>query len=152
MECDNIKWKLKKFDELTNQELYKILQLRSEVFVVEQDCVYQDIDDKDQLAYHLFLEDNNSIVAVLRILPENVSFNEMAIGRVIVKKTYRGQGLSKVMMKKAIKFITDNLGKNEIKLSGQAYLTNFYLSLGFEKVSDSYLEDGIEHFEFFYKN
>ena len=109
------------------------------------------MDDKDQIAYHLFLEDGGQVVAVLRILPENVSYEEMAIGRVIVKKSHRGQGLSKIMMKKAIDFIVNDLGKNKIRLSGQAYLTNFYRDFGFKRVSDVYLEDGIDHFEFLFK-
>lgn len=144
-------WKLKKFEELSTVELYEILKLRSEVFVVEQNCPYQDLDDKDKVAYHLFLEDNHCVVAVLRILPEGVSYDETAIGRVIVKKSHRGRGISKDMMKKAIEFIGFNLGKDKIKLSGQAYLTDFYCNLGFKKVSDCYLEDGIEHFEFLYE-
>ena len=86
-----MKWYLKKFDDLTVNELYGILQLRSEVFVVEQDCVYQDMDDKDQPSYHLFLKDNDDVVAVSRIIPEGISYDEMSIGRVVVKKTHRGQ-------------------------------------------------------------
>ncbi|MEE0900932.1 MAG: hypothetical protein UIB31_00255, partial [Methanobrevibacter sp.] len=79
-------WFLKEFDELSLDELYEILKLRAEVFVVEQDCVYNDLDDKDQMAMHLFLKDGDEIIAVSRILPENVAFEDMAIGRVIVKK------------------------------------------------------------------
>lgn len=145
-----MEWKLKKFDDLTSDELYGILKLRSEVFVVEQDCVYQDLDDKDQLSYHLFLENDGETVAVSRIIPENISYEEMSIGRVVVKENFRGQGLSKIMMKKAIDFIVDDLGKSEIRLSGQAYLVDFYENLGFKKVSDVYMEDNIEHFEFLY--
>ena len=145
-----MEWKLKKFDDLTSDELYGILKLRSEVFVVEQDCVYQDLDDKDQISYHLFLENDGETVAVSRIIPENVSYEEMSIGRVVVKENFRGQGLSKIMMKKAIDFIVDDLGKSEIRLSGQAYLVDFYENLGFKKVSDVYMEDNIEHFEFLY--
>lgn len=145
-----MEWKLKKFDDLTSDELYGILKLRSEVFVVEQDCVYQDLDDKDQLSYHLFLENDGETVAVSRIIPENVSYEEMSIGRVVVKENFRSQGLSKIMMKKAIDFIVDDLGKSEIRLSGQAYLVDFYENLGFKKVSDVYMEDNIEHFEFLY--
>ena len=146
-------WKFKKFDELTTNELYEILKLRAEVFVVEQDCPYQDLDDKDKWAYHLFLEDDDgsTVIAVLRILPENIAYEDMAIGRVIVKKSHRGQGLSKVMMQKAINFIIDDLGKKRIKLSGQAYLREFYEDLGFKRVSDIYLEDGIDHYEFLYE-
>lgn len=146
-----MEWVLKKFDQLSLDELYNIIKLRLEVFVVEQDCAYQDLDDKDQVSYHLFLKDNNEIIAVLRILPENVSYNEMAIGRVIVKKSHRGSGISKVMMKKAMDFIVNDLGKNKIRLSGQAYLTDFYISFGFRKVSDEYLEDGIIHYEFLFE-
>ena len=146
-----MKCKLKEFTELTTEELYEILKLRAEVFVVEQNCPYQDLDDKDQSSYHLFLEDNGQIIAVLRILPENIAYKEMAIGRLIVKKSYRGKGISRKMMVRAMEFITEDLGKEKIRLSGQAYLTDFYQSLGFEKVSEMYFEDGIEHFEFLYE-
>ena len=117
--------------------------MRAEVFVVEQNCAYQDLDDKDKCAYHLFLEDedNSTVIALLRILPENIAYDDMAIGRVIVKKSHRGQGI----------FIIENLGKKRIRLSGQAYLTEFYEDLGFEKVSGLYLEDGIDHYEFLYE-
>ncbi len=148
---DILKCKLKEFKELTTEELYEILKLRAEVFVVEQNCPYQDLDDKDQSSYHLFLEDNGQIIAVLRILPENIAYKEMAIGRLIVKKSYRGKGISRKMMLRAMEFITEDLGKEKIRLSGQAYLSDFYQSLGFEKVSEMYLEDGIEHFEFLYE-
>ena len=148
---DILKCKLKEFKELTTEELYEILKLRAEVFVVEQNCPYQDLDDKDQSSYHLFLEDNGQIIAVLRILPENIAYKEMAIGRLIVKKSYRGTGISRKMMVRAMEFITEDLGKEKIRLSGQAYLTDFYQSLGFEKVSEMYFEDGIEHFEFLYE-
>ena len=146
-----MKCKLKEFTELTTAELYEILKLRAEVFVVEQNCPYQDLDDKDQSSYHLFLEDNGQIIAVLRILPKNIAYKAMAIGRLIVKKSYRGKGISRKMMVRAMEFIIEDLGKEKIRLSGQAYLNDFYQSLGFEKVSEMYLEDGIEHFEFLYE-
>lgn len=146
-----MEWKLKKFDELTTEELYEILKLRVEIFVVEQDCAYQDLDDKDQCAYHLFLEDEDEIIAVLRILPENVAFEDMAIGRIVVRKSHRGQGIARAMMKMAMDFIVKDLGKRRIRLSGQAYLVDFYEDLGFKRVSDEYLEDGIPHFEFLFE-
>lgn len=146
-----MEWKLKKFDELTTEELYEILKLRVEIFVVEQDCAYQDLDDKDQCAYHLFLEDGDEIIAVLRILPENVAFDDMAIGRIVVRKSHRGQGIARAMMKMAMDFIVKDLGKRRIRLSGQAYLVDFYNGLGFKRVSDEYLEDGIPHFEFLFE-
>lgn len=146
-----MEWVLKQFNQLSLDELYGIVQLRLEVFVVEQNCPYQDMDGKDQGAYHLFLKDNDVIVAALRVLPENVAYDEMAIGRLIVKEAYRGQKIAKAMMEKAIEFITDDLGKDKIRLSGQAYLTDFYIGLGFKKVSEEYLEDGIKHYEFLYE-
>lgn len=144
-------WILKKFDDLTIDELYGILKLRAEIFVVEQNCPYQDLDGKDKCSYHLFLEENGEIIAYLRILPENVSYEDIAIGRVIVKKSYRRQGISRKLMKKAIDFIIIDLKKSKIRLSGQAYLEDFYTSFGFMKVSDCYLEDGIPHFEFLFE-
>ena len=148
---DGMEWVLKQFNQLSLDELYGIVQLRLEVFVVEQNCPYQDLDGKDQSAYHLFLKDNDVIVAALRVLPENVAYDETAIGRRIVKEAYRGQKIAKAMMEKAIEFITDDLGKDKIRLSGQAYLTDFYIGLGFKKVSEEYLEDGIKHYEFLYE-
>ena len=141
-------WVFKKFDELSTIELYDILKLRSEIFVVEQKCFYQDLDDKDKFCYHLFLEDADEIIAALRIIPENVSYSEMAIGRVVVKKSYRNQGIATKMMQKAIDLIINHFNKNKIKLSGQAHLIDFYIKLGFKKVSNSYMDAGIKHYEF----
>ena len=144
-------WKIEKFNDLTTNELYEILRLRSEVFVVEQDCVYDDCDNKDQKAHHLFLEDNNKIIAGLRILNKGVSYDEISIGRVVVSKEYRKKGISREMMRKAIDFIENNLNENEIRISAQAYLVNFYKSIGFKEVSKEYLEDNIPHIEMLYK-
>ena len=146
-----MKWHLKKFDELTTKELYGIIQLRVEIFVVEQNCPYQDLDNKDLVSHHLFLEDGDEIIACLRIIPEGVSFKEMAIGRIVVKKSYRGKGISKIMIKKAREFIINGLGKNKIRIFGQAYLKDFYINLGFKQGSDEQWEDGIKHFEFLYE-
>lgn len=148
---DTINCTIKRFDELSLKELYEILRLRVEIFVVEQDCVYQDLDGKDYDSYHLFIKDNDNIIAALRILDENVAYPENAIGRLVVEKNSRGRGLSRKMMLKAMDFIVNDLKKDSIRLSGQAYLCEFYTSLGFERVSDSYLEDGIRHYEFLYK-
>lgn len=138
-------WKIKSFDELTANELYEILRVRAEVFVVEQNCPYQDVDLKDKVSQHMFLEENNEVAAYVRIIPKNVSYAEMSIGRVLVKETYRGKGLANEMMKKAIDYVVNHLGENKIRISAQAYLFDFYSSLGFKKQSDIYLEDGIEH-------
>lgn len=144
-------YQIKKFNELTKKELYEMLKVRSEVFVVEQNCAYQELDSKDEASYHLFLKDDDEIVAYLRILPKDISYPEVSIGRVLTKATHRKKGMSKQLMKKAIKFITDILGENEIRISAQAYLQKFYKSFGFEPTSDIYLEDGIEHMEMLYK-
>lgn len=144
-------WKIKKFDELTTKELYEILRIRAEVFVVEQDCVYQDLDSKDEDAYHLFGEEKGDVVSYLRILQKGVVYQETAIGRVLTKKSYRKKGLSREMVQRAIDFITNDIVENEIRISAQAYLLKFYESFGFETTSDVYLEDGIEHIEMLYK-
>ncbi|WP_045923588.1 GNAT family N-acetyltransferase [Clostridium tetani] len=144
-------WHLKKFEELRCEEIYKILKIRNEVFIVEQQCAYQDCDGKDKKSYHLYLEDNGEILCYLRILPKNVSYNEVSIGRVLVNKNYRGKGIAKEMMLKAMNFIEENLNEKEIKIQAQLYLFNFYKSLGFEEVSNEYLEDNIAHIDMLYK-
>lgn len=144
-------WKIKKFNELNIEEIYKILALRNEIFIVEQECAYLDCDDKDLNSYHLFSEENGEIVAYLRILEKGVSYDEISIGRVAVKKSYRGKGISRKMMQKAIEFIENNLSENTIKIQAQAYLLDFYSSLGFKAVSEEYLEDNIPHIDMIYK-
>lgn len=143
---------IKRFETLETLELYNILKLRSEIFVVEQECIYQDIDDKDKFAYHMFYKDNNgNIIAYLRILDIGQRFNSISIGRLVVKDSYRLKGLAKDIMKHAIDYITVNLKQSYIKISAQFHLKSFYSSLGFKKCSDVYLEDGIEHIEMEYK-
>ncbi|MCY6959809.1 GNAT family N-acetyltransferase [Clostridium brassicae] len=144
-------WKLKKFTDLKLEEIYNILQLRNEVFIVEQECAFQDCDGKDQDAYHLFLEDNSNVVACLRILKKGVSYDQVSIGRVVVSKNYRGKSIARKMMLKAIDFIRQNLNETEIKIQAQSYLFDFYGSLGFKKVSEEYLEDNIPHIDMLYK-
>ncbi|MFD3156927.1 GNAT family N-acetyltransferase [Haloimpatiens sp. FM7330] len=144
-------FKIKKFRELTVDELYKILRVRNEVFVIEQKCLYQDCDKKDEKAYHLFGIENNEIAAYLRILEKGISYNEISIGRVLVNEKYRGKGLARKILLQAIDFIEKNLNEKEIRISAQNYLVNFYKSLGFKIISDVYLEDGIPHIEMIYK-
>lgn len=143
-------WKIKKFQELNKDEIYEILKTRNEVFVIEQRCFYQECDGKDKNAYHLFAEENGKIIAYLRILEKGASYAEISIGRVLVSRDYRQKGLAKQMMLKAIEFIENELKEQSIRISAQEYLIDFYKSLGFEKVSDLYLEDGIPHLEMFY--
>ncbi|KEI76324.1 GNAT family N-acetyltransferase [Clostridium botulinum] len=146
-----MEWKLKKFKELSVEEMYEILRVRNQVFIVEQECPYQDIDYKDKNAYHLFAHDNGIIIAYLRILEKGISYDEISIGRVLINKDYRGKGLARKLMLKAIEFIENNMNENEIKISAQAYLLDFYRSLGFNEVSEVYLEDNIPHIDMLHK-
>ncbi|MGK0469279.1 MAG: ElaA protein [Clostridium sp.] len=145
-------WVIKKFNELSSDELYEILKLRSEVFVIEQECIYEDCDGKDKESYHLFAEQNGEILVYLRILEKGVSYSEISIGRVLANKKYRGRGFAKQMMLRAIEFIEHSLNEKEIRISAQVYLLNFYSSFGFAQVSEGYLEDDIPHIEMLYKN
>ena len=140
-----IQWALKKFDELTPYQLYAVLQLRIEIFVVEQNCVYQDVDDKDQNAHHLMGFYENKLVAYTRLISPGEMYNEASIGRVITSRSVRGTGTGKELMKQSIDAVYDLFGKQPIKIGAQLYLKKFYNSFGFEQVSDVYLEDGIEH-------
>lgn len=139
----------KKFSDLSLQELYELLQLRSEVFVVEQDCVYQDIDGKDQEALHVLGYDKNKLVAYTRCFPPGKYFQEASIGRVLVRKNTRNRSFGHEVLKASIKAIEESFGSSEIKLSAQVYLTSFYESHGFCKTGEGYLEDGIPHIAMF---
>jgi len=143
-------WQIKKFQDLKIEELYSILKVRNEVFIVEQQCAYKDCDEKDKNAYHLFLEDNDEIYAYLRILNKGVSYDEISIGRVLVAQRHRGKGISREMMARSLDFIENNLHEKDIRISAQSYLINFYRSLGFKEVSEEYLEDNIPHIEMLY--
>lgn len=140
-------WKIKKFDELTTTELYNILKERAQVFVVEQNCVFQEVDGKDLDSYHLFREDNGRVIAYVRIVPAGLSFDEWSIGRVIVHKDYRGNGLAYELMNQAIEFLNSELKIKTIKIQAQEYLHKFYSSFGFQSFSEVYLEDDIPHID-----
>lgn len=142
---------IKAFDELTLEELYDVLALRTDVFVVEQNCPYPEVDGKDTTCYHLLVKEDGKLLAYLRILPKGLSFEEASIGRVVVDKDHRGKGLARPMMEAAIAFIMETLGEETIKISAQAYLEEFYGSVGFEAVSEVYLEDGIPHKDMVYQ-
>lgn len=133
----------KKFNDLELSELYQILRLRSEVFVVEQDCVYQDVDGKDEEAVHVFYVKDDTVISCLRIYGADSS--EQHIGRVVSSVHYRGSGISRALMLSALDYLRANQTQ-KVLLSGQKYLRGFYESLGFSVVTDEYLEDGIPHF------
>ena len=141
-----INWYIKKFNELSTAEFHDIIQLRLAVFVVEQDCVYQDLDGKDRTAIHIIgKNEEDAIVATARILHENSK--KVIIGRVVVEKNFRKYGLGKELMKQSISDIIRLYGNIQINIAAQKYLLNFYSSLGFVSSGKEYLEDGIPHVE-----
>lgn len=140
-------WLLKTFDSLTLQELYAILRLRTEVFVIEQNCVFQDMDNKDQQCYHLMGWKDGQLIAYTRLVPPGVSYKEPSIGRVVTSPVARGNGTGKLLMEKSIEEIIQLYGKTPIKIGAQLYLKKFYESLGFSQTSNKYDEDGIDHIE-----
>ena len=136
---------IKSFNELSLEELYYLLQLRSEVFVVEQDCVYQDVDGKDQKALHIIGKRDNVIIAYTRIFKQGDYFKEASIGRVVVSEKARHLKYGHQLMVASIKVIENSFHTKEIKLSAQKYLEKFYNNLGFKTIGEPYLEDGIPH-------
>jgi ElaA protein len=138
-------WTLKKFDELTLHQLYAVMQLRIEVFVVEQNCPFQDADDKDQECYHLMGFHENKLAAYTRLVPAGVIYPEVSIGRVVTSAAFRRHGAGKELMLKSIDACYELFGTMPIKIGAQLYLQKFYESFGFRQISDVYLEDGIPH-------
>ncbi|WP_435135642.1 GNAT family N-acetyltransferase [Formosa sp. A9] len=136
---------IKFFNELSLTELYNVLQLRSEVFVVEQDCVYQDIDGKDQNALHVLGYKNNTLVAYTRLFKTGDYFDYASIGRVLVKQTERAHKYGYDIMNASIQAISDQFNESAIKISAQKHLESFYSNLGFKTITEPYLEDGIPH-------
>lgn len=140
-----INWIYKPFTELSAQELYSILQLRNEVFVVEQNCVFQDCDDNDQQSYHFMGWQQNKLIAYTRLMPAGLVYEEISIGRVVTSPSIRGIKIGKELIIRSIEMIHELFGKMPIKIGAQLYLKHFYASLDFIQISDVYLEDGIEH-------
>lgn len=136
----------KHFNELSLNELYDILKLRAEIFGVEQNCVYNDLDDLDKDAIHQFLQKEGEIVAYARLLKPGTRFPYYSIGRVVVTDSERGTGLGIKLMEEAQNYLTEKCGAEQIKISAQKYLRHFYEDLGFKVVTEEYLEDGIPHF------
>lgn len=142
---EKIDWSLKKFDELSAKEIYEILKLRSEVFVVEQNCVFLDMDDKDQFAHHLQGRIEGNLAAVVRILPPGLAYTEPSIGRVVSSPQFRRKGVGIALMNTAIEETIALYGACNIKIGAQQYLKKFYESFGFIQCSETYLEDDIPH-------
>ena len=143
----SIQWKIKPFKALSVSEMYSLLQLRSQVFVVEQNCVYQDIDGKDAKALHLIGEYDGKIVAYCRLFKSGDYFQEASIGRVLIDANYRDKKWGHEMMKQAIAGIETHFKETKIIISAQLYLQKFYESHGFVQTSEMYLEDDIPHIE-----
>jgi ElaA protein len=142
-----IHWKIKSFEDLSVNELYDILRLRSEIFVVEQNCVYLDLDGKDKKGLHLLGEFEGKIVAYSRLFKPGISFDNASIGRVVVDANYRDRKWGHELMREAIAGIQSHFGESKITIGAQLYLKKFYESNGFVQTSEMYLEDDIPHIE-----
>src|SRR5687768_11526861 len=138
---------IKFFKDLDPSELYAILRLRNEVFVVEQHCVFQDADNKDLYCHHLMLYDNKQLIAYARLVPPGISYNEMSVGRVVTAKDVRNKGAGKELMTLAVQYCRKIFGTGPIRIGAQHYLKDFYSEIGFTPTGDIYDEDGIDHIE-----
>jgi len=136
---------VKRFDELDIYELYEILELRVDVFVVEQNCPYPELDEKDKSAWHVYFREDGKITAYLRVLDPGVSFDTAAIGRVI--STRRRCGLGTKLMREGIRVAREHMTTAAVKIEAQTYARSFYEQLGFVQTSEEFLEDGIPHIE-----
>ena len=142
---------VKSFQELSLEEFHDIIALRIQIFIIEQNCPYQEVDGKDKLAHHLFFKNEmDEIIAVSRILPQGISYTEVAIGRVVVHEDYRGTGLGNQLMADSMNFVRDKYGEVPVRLSAQKHLENYYGNHGFKSTGKEYLEDGIPHVEMLY--
>lgn len=142
-----VSWSCQSFGALAPAELYAILQLRNEVFVVEQNCVFQDADNKDQESYHLCAWQDGKLVAYTRLLPPGLAYEEMSIGRVLTSLTVRRSGMGRLLMQRSIDQCYALFGRGPIRIGAQLYLKQFYASFGFIPTGGIYPEDGIEHIQ-----
>jgi ElaA protein len=148
----NIQWYCKAFNNLLPLELYKIMQLRNEVFVVEQNCVFQDADNKDEGCLHFMGFANDVLIAYTRLSPPKYIYEEASIGRVVTSPAYRSKGLGKELMQRSIDACKNYFGDGPIKIGAQCYLLKFYESFGFKIIGEKYDEDGIEHVHMLLRN
>ena len=146
---EEVSWRWLHFDVMTAREWHSLLALRTAVFIVEQDCPYQDPDYKDEHSFHLIARAQGQVIGTLRAVPPGVSYAESSIGRVVIDPAWRGRQMGRALMQRGMAFNTDRWG-GSIRISGQAYLRPFYESLGFETVRGPYQEDDIPHFEMLY--
>lgn len=144
-----ISWQRVTFEQLTTTQLYQVLKLRVDVFVVEQHCPYPDLDGKDCMAdvHHLLGYEDDELVAYARLLPKNMSYSSISIGRVTTAKTHRGGGLGHELIQQALAECQDLWPSEDIEIGAQAHLESYYSQHGFQRTSDPYLEDGISHID-----
>jgi ElaA protein len=142
---EKIEWKIAAFNQLSTEELFDVYYLRTKIFVVEQNCPYQEVDEKDKHAHHVMGFLKNEIIAIARILPHNISYPQVSIGRVAVEKNKRGKDVAHQLMLQCLQFVEQKFGKTPIKISAQQYLVEFYKKYGFLPLGKSYLEDDIPH-------
>ncbi|WP_315053146.1 GNAT family N-acetyltransferase [Chryseobacterium indoltheticum] len=147
---NNIVWKIKSFEELTTSELYEMIKARVDVFVVEQNCPYPDLDKYDQKALHLWAEqEDQTVLAYCRIFDKGIKYNETSIGRVLTSANGRGKNLGKQLIQYAVETIENRFKTSEVRISAQDYLLRFYSGFGFKETDKKYLEDNIPHTEMF---
>jgi ElaA protein len=147
-----IEWQWKRFDEITAAQMHEMLKLRQDVFILEQQCLYPDIDSLDPLAHHLFGyasdgDNQDALAAYLRVFTAGIKFPEVSIGRVLIDNRFRGKGSGKQLISKALQKLDQDYPKDAIKISAQVYLEAFYVGFGFTSISDAYDEDGIMHID-----
>lgn len=143
----NIIWHFKSFEDLTLHELYEILQVRNEVFIVEQNCPYQDLDGDDEKALHFWASDQDGILAYTRLFQPGIKYKDASIGRVLTTKRSRGRKLGRILMTFSLMIIDNRFSSPSVRISAQQYLFDFYTSLGFNAQGEPYLEDDIPHVE-----
>ena len=136
---------VKRFEELSLEELYEIVKIRVAVFCLEQNCLYQDLDEKDKNAYHVYIKEDDKIKAYLRVLDRGISFEEISIGRVLTVE--RGTGLGNRILEEGIRVAREKMGADKIKIEAQTYAKGYYEKFGFQQISDEFLEDGIPHIQ-----
>ncbi|MDP6907903.1 MAG: GNAT family N-acetyltransferase [Flavobacteriales bacterium] len=147
-----LRWEWKSFGQLSSDQLYTILTVRQEVFVLEQSCLYLDADGKDRKSFHLMGYDGDALVAYARIVEPGISYPEVSIGRILSSQKVRGKGSGKELMHKALERIAKEYGDVPVRISAQSYLKDFYQQFGFEPTGKEYLEDEIPHMEMLRKS
>ena len=133
------------FDTISKEELYDVLSLRQRVFIIEQDCFYEDLDYSDQVANHLLLYKGNKLIGYSRVFPPGIKYDAASIGRIVTDLDYRGKGYGRSITQESIRFLKNNYPGSDITISAQYRLVNFYEDLSFKREGDVYLEDDIDH-------